>query len=103
MLASTSQFPVGMYQNRLGYQNSSAAVGCSAPRSRIFAPGVPRDIHTRHIAKIIGAQTQLLIGRLLMTSASLQANVGGYLRCVPAAHDEDGYAAVSIWCDEEAG
>jgi hypothetical protein len=38
-----------------------------------------------------------------MTSASLQANVGGYLRCVPAAHDEDGYAAVSIWCDEEAG
>jgi hypothetical protein len=38
MLASTSQFPVGVYQNRLGYQNSSAAVGCSAPRSRIFAP-----------------------------------------------------------------
>jgi hypothetical protein len=38
MVASTSQFPAGVYQNRLGYQNSSAAVGCSAPRSRIFAP-----------------------------------------------------------------
>jgi len=36
ILASTSQFPAGVYQNRLGYQNSSAAVGCSAPRSRIF-------------------------------------------------------------------
>ena len=57
MVASTSQFPAGVYQNRFGYQNSSAAVGCSAPRSRIFAPGVPRDIHTRHIAKIVGVQT----------------------------------------------
>ena len=36
IVASTSQFPAGVYQNRLGYQNSSAAVGCSAPRSRIF-------------------------------------------------------------------
>src|SRR6476659_3708459 len=32
MLASTSQFRVGVYQDRL------AAVGCSAPRSRIFTP-----------------------------------------------------------------
>ena len=37
MVASTSQFPAGVYQNRFGYQNSSAAVGCSAPR-RQFSP-----------------------------------------------------------------
>jgi hypothetical protein len=38
MVASTSQFPAEVYQDRFGYQNSSAAVGCSAPRSTIFAP-----------------------------------------------------------------
>ena len=38
MVASTRHFRAGVYQNRLGYQNSSAAVGCSAPKSTIFAP-----------------------------------------------------------------
>jgi hypothetical protein len=31
----------------------------------------------------------------------LQGIVGGYLQHVPAAHDEDGYPAVGIWCDED--
>jgi hypothetical protein len=51
MVASTSQFPAGVYPNRFGYQNSSAAVGCSAPR-RQFSPrcmsGYPYSPHCQN-------------------------------------------------------